>query len=92
MRTPETILKSEDISVVDDVSTDVVLESVGELEGQNVEVRDLGGGYVEINGYVFQEDWDEIDPPGSEDEPEFSHEEVVAGIRNLAKELKSNKC
>lgn len=43
-------------------------------------------GFVTVGGYVFYENWDEIDPPGrDDDEPEIPHEEVMAKIRALLK-------
>ena len=39
-------------------------------------------GTLELNGYFFEVDWDEIDPPeGHPDAQEIPHETVVAEIR-----------
>ena len=76
---------SMDVSVVDDRSESVVRrtsEAVNE-RGEVVEVVHLDDGYVEVDGYVFHEDWDEIDPPGSDDEPGIPHEVVMAEIREM---------
>jgi hypothetical protein len=86
-------LASQDISVVDDVSHDSV-ECVSQGSGgsdQDSEVIDRGDGYIEINGNLFYENWDEIDPPGSDDEPEIPHEEVVAYIRDLVEKRRAGK-
>ena len=41
-------------------------------------------GTLELNGYFFEVDWDEIDPPeGHPDAQEIPHETVVAEIRAL---------
>jgi hypothetical protein len=79
-------LTSQNLSVVDDV--DVVPKGNTGLDedDQNPEVTDLGDGYVEINGYVFYENWDEIDPPGSEGEPEIPHEVVTAEFEAMLKQ------
>ena len=55
------------------------------------EVIDLGGGYIEINGNVFYEDWDEIDPPDCENEEEIPHEEVMAYLRDLIKKRRAER-
>ena len=76
---------SSDVSVIDDRSECTVRhtsEAVNE-KGEVVKVVHLDGGYVEFDGYVFHEDWDEIDPPGSDDEPGIPHELVVAEIREM---------
>jgi len=87
-------LASQDISVVDDVDDELVEDDV---ESESVEIdwnpkaTDLGDGYVEINGYVFYENWDEIDPPGSDDEPEIPHEEVMAYVADLLKKRRARR-
>ena len=58
---------------------------------EDPEVIDLGGGYIEINGNVFYEDWDAIDPPGSDDEEEIPHEEVMAYLHNLVREMRERR-
>jgi hypothetical protein len=91
MKEPAAILASESISVVDDVSSVAEPDSGTGPDEQNFEARDLGDGYVEINGYVFYENWDEIDPPGSDDEPEIPHEEVVVYLRDRQRNLRAGR-
>jgi hypothetical protein len=79
-------LSSAEISVVDDQpeSTVRTSEAINE-RGEVIEVIHLGDGYVDINGYIFHDDWDEIDPPGSDDQPEIPHEVVMAEIFEMLK-------
>ena len=79
-------LASRHVSVVDDVDDELAEDdAVSELAVQKLDVIDLGDGYVELNGTVFYEDWDEIDPPGSDDEPGIPHEVVMAEIWAMLK-------
>ena len=42
-------------------------------------VIDHPDGTVEVDGYFFEVDWDEIDPPdGSAEGPDIPHEEAMA--------------
>jgi hypothetical protein len=45
------------------------------------EMAENPDGTIELGGYVFKVDWDEIDPPdGHSDMEEVSHETVVADM------------
>lgn len=83
---------SEGLSVVDDVEDAPACSSqVARDAHDDPEVIDLGGGYIEINGNVFYEDWDKIDPPGCEDEEEIPHEEVMAYLRELERQNRERR-
>ncbi len=93
MRNGPMFFASRDLSVVDDVADTLVARGDQDPDeiGQSHPAIDLGGGYIEINGYVFHEDWNEIDPPGSDDEPEIPHEEVMAYLHDLVKKRRQRR-
>ena len=75
-------------SVVDDRTDESIIRRTSEAvneRGEVIEVVHLDGGYVDINGYIFHDDWDEIDPPGNDDEPDIPHEVVMAEIFEMLK-------
>jgi len=85
-----------DVSVLaeplSELAVDVVV-SVDNSELENRQVSDCGRfesfGY---NGYHFEIDWDEIDPPGvSDDEPQIPHEQVMEETRALIKRMKERR-
>jgi hypothetical protein len=39
----------------------------------------------ELNDHYFEIDWNEVDPPGEEDQPGIPHDEVMREIRALQK-------
>ena len=79
-------LASKGISVVDDMSDSPIARRTSEAideEGELVEVLHLEDECIEVNGYVFHENWDEIDPPGGDDGPDIPHELVMAETRAM---------
>ena len=74
------------VSVVDDISNESASGSSNSVNEHQADVHDLGNGYVQINGHVFHENWDEIDSPKHDEEPAIPHEEVMASIYALLKQ------
>ena len=92
MKAPAQILASESVSAVDDVVDKRVVIQHADPFGEQPDAIPLGGGYIQIGEYVFYEDWDEIDPPGADDEPETPHEVVMARFReSLKKTIESDQ-
>ena len=45
----------------------------------------------DYNGYHFEVDWDEINPPGIDDEPQIPHEQVVRETLELLERLEAEQ-
>ena len=70
-------------------SEDDILVSVDNSQLQNRHVSECGRfESFDYNGYHFELDWDEIDPPDvSDDEPGIPHEQVMEEMRALIKRM-----
>jgi hypothetical protein len=75
------------------LSVDDLVVSVDNSELENRQVSDCGRfESFDYNGYHFEIDWDEIDPPGvSDDEPQIPHEQVMEKTRALIKRMKGKR-
>ena len=85
MKKPSPVLASQSISAADDLCSNLATEIDSVSSDHHVDQNASADGLVQIGDYVFYENWDEIDPPGSDDEPGIPHEVVVAKIWAMLK-------
>lgn len=82
---------AEDVGACDLLAgVDVVYPDNSQL--QNHMVSECGRfESFDYNGYHFEVDWDEIDPPGIDDEPGIPHEQVMREMRELEEQLEAEQ-